>query len=363
MPLGLNTLQQFVLPTYWDAATLEKYRLRDGTTLDALMSDIAGALSIANGDLLSDPVVNSLISVTTDLTLEYRVGVSNGFEEHTEFTRPNASRGAVSGHMLPLKGYDRMLGWSWDFLRFASRSQIDADIASAIGDQKNLFQQKIFTRFFNSAYEAVGAAGRSMPFADGGTADPAFVPLAVSDRGGTFLSTHDHIVALNGITQANVVAGIRNLWEHGVNGPWDILVADADIGTWTDNTVITGYIPRADPLVRYGVTADMASVDPGYTGVIDTIYGAARLRSTGRFPTGYWGIYKSYGALDQRNPLAVRFGTDYGAGATIVKGASIVEYPIENAIIFLEFGVGVKDRIGAVAVQNTAGAYADPTIL
>jgi hypothetical protein len=363
MPTGVNSLQQFVLPQYWDAGELKKYELADGSTYEQLVADIAGALAIANADLLADPLISSLISPTTDLGLEYGTGVSNGFQVHTEFGRPDAKRGAVTGHMLPLVGYDRMLGWTWDFLRKARRSQIDNDIASAIRDLKDIFQKRVLTRLFKETYDAVGSSGRSMPLADGGTADANYIPLPVPERAAAFASTHDHIGALNGITQANLEIAVKNLWEHGHDAPYDLLVSQADIASWTNTANVTGFVPRSDPLIRYGATADLANVDASYLGVVDTKYGACRLRVSGRIPTKWWSVFKSYGALDQRNPLVVRFGTDYGAGATLLRGDSIRQYPLEQAMLFFEFGVGVRDRVGAVAAYNDAGAYSDPVIV
>ena len=362
MPLGPNALQQFALPSYWDAATLEKFRLASGETYDQLIADIGGALSLANADLLSDPLMSGLVSVTGDMSMEYGVGVSNGFQAHTEYGRPDNKRGATSGHMLPLLAYDRALGWTWDFLRKARRPQIDADISSAIGDLRDIFQKRVLTRLFKETYDAVGASGRSMPLADGGTADANYVPLPYPERAAAFAYTHDHIAPHNGITQAFLETEVKNVWEHGHDAPYDLLVSQADIASWTNTTNVTGFVPRSDPMIRYGMTADLANVDASYLGVVDTKYGACRLRVSGRIPTKWWSVYKSYGPLDQRNPLVVRFGIDYGAGATLLRGDNIREYPLEQAILFFEFGVGIRDRVGAVASYNDAGGYADPTI-
>jgi hypothetical protein len=202
-----------------------------------------------------------------------------------------------------------------------------------------------------------------MPIADGGTADAGYVPWSVPDRGGTFVYTHDHIAPLNGITQANLETAIRNVWEHGHDSPFDLLIAEADISSWTNQTNVTGYIPRADPLLRYGVTQDIAQVGSDYIGAIETDYGAVRIRATGRVPTTFWAVYKSYGPLDQRNPLVVRYNPKFGIGAVLLAGDHIREYPLENAILWMEFGVSVgADRCAAVVTKNTAGSYSDPTI-
>lgn len=362
--LGPNDLKQYALPSTWDAAELSKVRLQSGETYEQFINDVTAALALANAELLRDSLLGGLISTTTDMVLEYRSGVSNGFEVATEYGRPDAKRAATTGHMLPLTEYDRALGWTWMFLRKARRAQLDADIASAIADVKNLWAQKILNRLFDSDAETVGSSGSSVPFADGGSADSNYVPPPVPDRGGTFTSSHSHYLRLDGITQANLETAVKHLWEHGHNAPYELLVAQADIGSWTDTTSVTGYIPRPDPLLRYGSTQDLANVTEDYLGAVETDYGACRLRANGRIPTKYWAVYKSAGLLDQRNPLRVRYNPRMGIGAVLLAGDHIREYPLENAIMWFEFGVGVgEDRTAAVLVYNhTSGNYTDPTI-
>jgi len=362
MPVGPNDLKQFTLPATWDAAYLERYRLADGVTYDQLVADIGTGLTLANADLLRDPLLSSLVSTTTEIALEYRVGVTNGFQEHTEYSRPDAGRGATSGHMLPLKGYDRGLGWTWDFLRKARRMQIDADIAAAMQDLRDLFARTVLTRLFRSTFEPVGA-GRSVPLADGGVADANYVPLPYPDRGGTFTSAHTHLAFLDGIIQANLETAVAHVWEHGYDAPYDLLIAQADIASWTNTANVTGFVPRPDPLLRYGATADLANVSTEYIGAVETDYGACRMRVSGRVPTGYWAVYKSYGAMDDRNPLKVRLDPTVGQTiARLLAGDHIREFPLENAILFAEFGVGVADRVSAIVVRNDAAAYVNPVI-
>jgi len=363
--LGANDLKQYAIPTNWDAATLTQIRLESGETYDAWLSDVSQALAMANNELLADPLINGLISVTTEPAVEYRSGTSNGFEEATEYGRPDAKRAATVGHMLPLKYYDRMMKWTWMFLSKARRAQLDADIADAIQDVKNIWRKTVIDRLFDSDAVTIGSSGKSVPFADGGTADSSYIPVAMPDRGGSFAYTHNHFAALNGITQANLETAVLNLWEHGHDGPYDLLISQSDISSWTDTTNVTGYIPTPDPLIRYGAQTDLAAVaGPDWIGVVETDYGACRIRANARIPTKYWALYKSFGRLDQRNPLRVRYNERRGIGALLLAGDHIREYPLENAIMWMEFGVGVgEDRTAAVLSYNDGGGtYSDPTI-
>jgi hypothetical protein len=233
-----------------------------------------------------------------------------------------------------------------------------------MADLRNLWSQKLLTRFFKSTYDAVGSSGRSMPFCDGGTADSAFVPSNMPDRATAFAYTHTHLLRLDGITQANLETAVKHLWEHGHDGPFELLVSLTDIGSWRNTTNVTGYVSRPDPLIRYGVQTDLANVSEGIDGVVETAYGACRVRSSARIPTKYWGLYKSYGPQDQRNPLWVRYNPKFGVGAVLLAGDHIRQYPLENAIMWMEFGANVgRDRTNGVLVYNhTTGSYTDPTI-
>jgi hypothetical protein len=360
--LGPNDMKTYALPTYWDAATLTQFRLRSGETYEQLLNEAIAALGIVNGQLLNDPLYASLMSTTDELAIEYPIGTTNAMEQHGEYTRPDPQRGKTTGHMLELGEYDYQLSWTWDALRKARMLQITNDVSIAAQAVKDNFHKRLLQRLFKSTYTTVGS-GRSMPLADGGTADSAYVPPHKAERASAFAYTHSHLGCASGITQANLETGVAHVWEHGFDAPFDLLVAQADIGSWTDVTSVTGYVKPASGLVRYGATTDLAMVGDGVLGVIETDYGPVRVRASARVPTAYYAVYKSFGPGDPRNPLVVRYDPQFGAGAILLRGDHIREFPLENAIIFHAFGAGIANRVGAWLCYNTTpGSYTDPTI-
>jgi hypothetical protein len=360
--LGPNDLKQWALPPGWDAARLSQYALASGETYDDLLADITAGLQIANAALLRDPIIASLVTVGDEMTFEYATGVSNGFEDHTEYGQPDTKRGATTGHMAEPVHKDRKLGWTYDFLRKSRRSQIDSDIASAMQDLSNMWQKTILQRLFKSTYTGVGSAGKSMPVADGGTADSTYVPRNNPARAAEFANTHTHL--LQGTwSQANLETAVKHLWEHGYDAPYDLLVAQADLANWSNTTNLTGWIKRADGMIRYGTQTDLANLDDGYIAVIETsTYGPVRVRASARIPTTFWAVYKSYGALDSRNLMRVVPSPTYGLGAVLLSGDHIRHYPLENAILTAEFYLGIQDRVGAV-LNKSGGVYSVPTIV
>lgn len=362
--LGRNDLKQWALPAGWDAARLELMRLASGETYADLVTDITDALNIANRALTTDSIISSLCHISDEMTMEYPIGVTNGFEDHTEYSQPDAKRGATTGHMVEKVHVDRKLGWTFDFLRMARRSQIDADISSAMQDLRDIFQKRVLTRMSKSTYTAVGSGGKSMPVADGGTADSTYVPPQRPDRSTAFAYTHSHLQRLNGITQASLETVIAHLWEHGYDAPFDLLVAQADLSSWSNTTNVTGWIKRADGLIRYGTQTDLANVADDYIAVIETsTYGPVRVRASARIPTTYYFAYKSFGPMDPRNPIRIVPSPTWGLGAALLAGDHIRQYPLENAIITMEMFLGVADRVGIVLAKNAASStYTDPTI-
>jgi hypothetical protein len=361
--LGPNDLKQFAIPATWDASYLRNVSTADGETYEQLVSDIANGLSVANGALLDDPISGSLVSTTEELTTEYRTGAANEFEPHAEYTPPEGKRSGVTGGMLPLLPWDYKFEWTWDMLRKARRSQIDGDIAAGLEGLRNRYQKSILTRLFKNTYDAVGS-GKSVPLADGGTADATYIPIAKPERGGTFLYTHTHYKYLNGITQANLETAVGTIWEHGADAPYELLISYLDLAAWSTVANVTGWVNIVQPGVVLGSASAIANLpDPSYVGAITTKYGPVYVRASGRIPTKYWSVYKSYGNKDARNPLVIRESVQYGTGAVLLAGDHIRQYPLENAILFSEFGVGVQDRVGAVAVYNDSGSsYVVPTI-
>lgn len=364
MLVGPNDLKNIFLPVAIDGAKLTQMRLENGTTLVKLLSDINDALTLARDRVMNDPLLTSISSTTTEAFVEYRIGSVGGFEEHTEYGEADEIRAETGGHMLPLRKFDRALGWSRDYLEKARQFQLDADVALAIQDYENLLWRIALTRLFSKnvltgrKYEL--GNGKAMPFADGSASGDIYVPPAVPGRGFTGEATHDHYLRLAGKTQPNIEMAATNLWEHGFDGPFDMLVPDADVAEWT---AVEGFKPRTSALVTAGANESLSTVDEAFVGVIVTKRGPVRLRANGRIESGFWNLHKTFGANDPRNPL--RYRTDEKKGDAPYLDVPVARsLPVEGAIIQTrgDFGVG-EDRTNSVNVMDAAnGAYRDPVI-
>jgi hypothetical protein len=347
--------------------------LQDGTTYAAVVAQMNAALGALNAEFANDPLWAGLVSYTDQPEVEYRVSGSNGFEVHTEYARPDAKRADIDGHMLPLRAYDRGLGWTWDYLRRARMSQIQSDIADAIKDARDNVRLRILTRLLKRGDDSGSAAGLGTTGLSPGFATAAastgvdFIPPTYG--GVTFTSAHEHYVAIaGGVFTAAVFSDAKaELREHGHEPPYNFLISGTDEA---EVAALTGFVPVASTNVRYGVNTALATVDmdpiaPGVypIGVISdfVVYVVPGM------PENYGVGYKSYGPNSQRNPLRIRL--DKGQNRLMVtafqdpRAGAGPTYPLQYMMLFMEFGVGVGDRTAATPryVNNATWADGTPT--
>lgn len=363
--LGPSDQKNLVMPSLWDTMYINNFRMENGRTFEALLGEIRSALSAFNAnDLFSMTQYGNMFAVQDTPEVEYATGTTAGVEEFVEYKVADPQRGATTGHMIDLKTYSRSLGWTMLYLMKARDSKLDADLKSVFTDIRSHWQRSLLQRFFKSTAVTIGSTGKSVPFADGGTADSTYVPYE-SPRGDTFLSTHNHYLRqAAAITDANVVISVKHLWEHGHAAPYTIIIPEADISTWG---ALSGFrAPTwaeqnyfANATIRGALTSTMGDV----FGYYETPYGICRIWATPRLPTLYYGVFKDYGQGDARNPLRVRFDPKVGIGWNIVPG-QLINAPQYLAAMMSQFGVGVgEDRTNGVAVYlNASGNYTDPQI-
>lgn len=372
MALGPRDTGQLVQLTGWDATTLSNLKLQDGTTFAQVVAQMNSALGALNAELGGDPLWASLSSFTDQPTVEYRVGSSNGFEAHTEYGRPDSKRAETEGHMLPLMGFDRGLGWTWDYLRKARLTQVQADIADAIKDARDLWRVRMLTRLLKRTDDSgvaagLGAAGYSPGFATAAASTNVdFVPPTYG--GTSFTSAHEHYVPIAGgaFTAAVFTDAKDELREHGHDGPFEFIIGPSDEAVVKG---LTGFVPTASSLVAYGAMQDTArlnAMDAGngiyYIGTINDF----AVRVVSGMPQYYGFGWKSYGLGSQRNPLAVRLESGLRRPQVIAMPdprAGSGAYPLQYMMLFTEFGVGVADRTNGTPryVNNAAWSDGTPT--
>ena len=371
---GYRDYSLLALPTGWDATELAKLAIKDGYTFAQIAADLNGALAAINGEIMNDPLWAGLCSFSNVPTVTYRMGVSNGMEDHTEYGLPDPLRATVEGHMLPYRKFDRALGWTKDYLEEAYREQIAADIADAVKDVRDKFRVATLTRLLqrtddSGVAKGLGASGYSPGFAT--TAGSTNVDFTPPTTGGTsFANTHEHYIGIGGgVFTAAVFTDVKaELREHGHEPPYDVVIGPSDEATVR---ALSGFVAAPSVAgIQYASTVSVATIDGSadgngnyYIGVIED----CRVRVVRGVPQYYGFGWKSYGARSQRNPLRIRVSDDsnssfraYAEPHPLAGGA----FPLTYLLVRANFGVGVgADRTNGTPryVNNATWADGTPT--
>lgn len=364
MALGPRDSLSLVMLTGWDATALKNFDLAQGTQFAPIVAQMNSALGALNASLVNDPLWSGLASFSDLPTVEYRVGSSNGMSRFTEYGRPDAKRADTEGHMIPLQEWDRMLGWTWKYLKDARQDQLQADVADAIKDVNDKWRVQVLSRLLqrgddSGAKNGLGSSGYSPGFAtDEASTSVDFVPPA--NAGTSFDNTHEHYVGIAGgaFTDAVFEDAYNELREHGHEAPFDFIVGTdhrAEIEALSDSVLV------GDALVRYGSHQDIANVGEAYFAVNNHF----RVREVRGMPQYYGFGYKSYGNKSQRNPLRIRPESglalpQFTAFPDPRSGAGAV-YPLQNIMLYGEFGVGIMDRTNGTARYVNSATWADGT--
>lgn len=372
--IGGRDTRDNVVNTGVDAVELRKLQLQDGTTYDAIVAELTGALTALNASFTADPFYSSVASFTNDVEVSYRMGSNPSFDEFTEYSTADSARSESDGHMLPLKAYDFKLSWTWDYMRKATFSRVQDDIAVAIGAAADLRRKKMLSRLLargedSGAALGLGASGLSPGFTSAVRAASAgnykantLVYTPPPFNGKTFSSGHEHYTfAGSSNVTATVVTMMKNLREHGATAPYDLICSETDYDTVK---AFADFVPPGDPLVQYGTTTSLAvgAFDNGWSGYLKD--SMARVRMVIGWPDNYLCLYKSAGANSPLNPLRVRLP----AGENALRVVSFPDprpgtapspaAPLASLVLWTEFGVGVGNRLAGAVNRNNA-AWAD----
>jgi len=371
--LGPLTLQNKALPIGVDGTRVAQWAMRDGISYGEFVNRVALALGAANQALMEK--WGFLLNVTDEIMMEYpNGGTIEPMTELTDIDKHPLVHGTTIGHMLPLKFYGEAVGGTWRYFRDVRSVQIQAAVTEIVNRGIWRFEQALLTRFFSNSELAIGASGYSVPFVRGTGGNVDFAPPAYD--GVTFPTTHDHFLAYDidtgPDTMDDVLEGLAlTLAEHGHMAPFTAIVSRADIALFS---ALTNFVTIVDNTVQVidrgsGTTGSQffarGSRDIGRIGWYQSAVGLIELVASGRVPTGYVGMTKSYGNNNPRNALAVRVHPDQGFGFFIVtKTSENLDWPVEQVDVGLEFGVGVgADRTnGAAGLLVANDTWANATI-
>jgi hypothetical protein len=200
--------------------------------------------------------------------------------------------------------------------------------------------------------------------------------------GRTFDGAHTHYLTTTTTTldPLHVEAGIRHIAEHGYGSTraarFLLLVHPNDVETskitsWragvtfdTNKTPKFDFIPSSNAPARLtNERVEGAVPPPEYNGLeVTGSYGKALLIESYFIPAGWAAIVATGGPGGESNPVGFREHTNPACrGLRAIPGVG--PYPLQESFLARSFGVGVRHRGAAVAIQITAGSTYTPPVI
>ena len=284
-------------------------------------------------------------------------GGSKVVQRAAEYTIPRPQRGQASGWLLPLYENAITLGFTQKALDVMSVETFEGELATTVqavrkGQRADVLERLFLDTEFGLDNDGVGA---SPGFAGSGTGTNVY--SGPTPAGVTTLNMYARVT-----TGANAAAQVATFQDylnffHGP-GALELLTGSAGI---TEVTAMSGFVEAGSAFVRPAAGTAEAMVDANeYIGVLN---GNILVRHADPQITGnVLAIYKSYGDNNTLNPLAWRYSDIWGAAAWVEDREL---YPLANAVVNQNFGIGVNHRAGAALIAVAAsGTYAAnaPTI-
>jgi hypothetical protein len=324
--LGTQDMRDLVFPPSLDIEYLEKITTATGITYPQFANALISAIVTFNSTLLVDHrFLPGLTYPTSDATVLYGEGSRPEFGNRTELTRPPSFRAKTSGHMLPMADNDMGISFTLDWLKrsITSTLQITQQIRNVLTAGGNLLEKAALDAFFRNTDKTVASTGKALPLVGGG-AEP-FTPQ--SHEGKDFDSNHNHFLRF---TEAEIglacATSTEHLKEHGHTPRWECFVSDLDRTLWqgvSDDVNKVYFVPNTQVGVIHNTVDDRTAELAGfskYIGSIQTPAGMMWLLETSRLPSGYFGVYRSYGQASSLNPVAWRFVPESGLGLFVESG-------------------------------------------
>lgn len=374
---GVLTTLNHALPSGLDPTRLAQWRLRDGRAYSEFRADLVASLDGLNADILS--AWGDMIFVTNEDHFEYpNGGAITDMPDITDLDRPEPIKGTTVGHMIDLRTKGSAIGGTKRYFRDTRPAVWQAALRDMVMRGRQTFEKQLLTRFFTNTSNALGSSGYDVPFANN-SSGVTYTPPAYGGK--TFASSHNHYIGYNAstpLTFTDVLNGLmQTVQEHGHEGPYITYISEADVATYR---ALSGYVEPVDANViiveRGGETSGNRYFERGnigaplpsggfYIGRFRGNFGETELRATARIPTGYAGLFKSYGNNDERNAIGVRVHPEVGFGFRIIEEPSYDEmYPVKSITVEVEYGISCgNDRtMGATGYLVAGGSFVNPAI-
>lgn len=358
MPFGYLDTQYIDFPANVDVEYIRGLETAAGVDFQALLAQIDNRLSAFNSSLPG--LVGMLVWPTTRASVDGTAPIAFEVNERGEYTIARAQQAPQLAHMLPIRGYDVAVGFTEDGLEEMSQQQILNNIESMLLGYRRLYRLQSLTRLFSDTEMRVDEnTNQTSPgFAGSGTGanefDRSFPDGRPLPGGYTHYFFADTDVSGELETTLKTAKERLGEWHEP---PYDMVLTDAMMD---EVEQLEGFVDAGSALIRKGDGESEALVDAErYEGVYDKEIRV--MKPLKDASSKHASIFKRGGsALAEDNPLAWRYDENKGREA-VLRYRDF--YPLANAVLKQDFGIGVNDRTKAVNIFAASGAsaYENPT--
>lgn len=351
-------------------------QLADSTDLNEVWEEFSELLQIYNTeqksitDLLTFKVTVSGDAVPQDMTV-------GSFEEATDLGVPKS---AAPPSALPL-GYtfrdlDLASRFSWRFLRDADRRQVEGVMNSISAADQKLVSGTVLSTLFGKVRKRNEHGMTVFDLYDGAAPGPPSYNGRQFDES----ETHYFTSGASQIDSQDIEDAIRLITRkgYGTHSNSKILIlANPDeseyIQSWragepsrpSGPDALWDFIPAADAppfLTPHGELVGQQVPGEIWNVKVQGSYGEALLVQSDFIPSGYVAVVATYGPGSLYNVIGFRQHPNPAyQGLRAIPGAGT--YPIVGSYHQRSFGVGVRQRGAAVAIQvSTNASYTAPVI-
>lgn len=360
MPKGYLDTTHIDFPIGLDEAYVRGLETPRGVSFERVLALIDERLRAAS--TIVDPLVAALAYFTTQAAIAIDSPTLFELEEEAEYvlTRPDLAE-PVRGWLLPFRRYQKAMGFTEQGLEETTEAEIIRQIDSFLATFIRARSLKVLRRLFSAGEEYVDrtTTATSPGFAGSGTGDNAFVtpyPDGTALPGG-----YTHYYRDTAANRATMISTMRDQLARWNPGPFDLFGSATEIAAISALGEAGGFTKATSDLILRAQGVAAANVDAvRYVGVfgddVRVWHGRLELGSEPNFA-----VFKSYGDLNPRNPIAIRYDETFGRGIDLQYRSL---YPLENSFMRQRYGVGAGDRVGAALARvDDAGGYVAPTIL
>lgn len=345
--------------------------LGDGTDLNAMWAEFQQALAIRNEQ--RDIVARHLTFGTVrPLDAVAQAVEQDGFQLASEFGDPTsmAAKPELVKMGYDFQDWDLRIAMTWKFLRSASQAEVETLFATAIADDNKNVNTAILRRLLSPTAGVNDEGNAVYPLYNG----DAMVP----PRSGfnTHTASHTHYLTTGSTAPdgEDLDVMVNHIEHHGyLNRPGArllLFVHSVDMPairairagvSGADND----FIPSADAPAYLTDQTIVGSRAPGELNGLRIVgsYGDVWIAPTPFMAPGWMLMVATGGPNDPFNPVGFReFPLAGQQGLRLLPGNQ-QRYPLIESYYTRGFGVGVRHRGAAVAMQiTTNGTYAAPTL-